>query len=224
MRQGPDLDIVRLVFECKSLIWPRELVPNHIREHQRVEPWPALESAFDQKLTEDLSPPPESHKIAREIIWGVNRRMILDGKIDLDVPVEKAWDFLIDINKFSTCLPGIDSVTQIDDKTFDGIISATVGPISGKFNFRSTIVESNAPVQMVVKTVGTDTVTKSTVNADMTVDLRRVSDAKSEMDYKADVKIKGRLGILGDMVLRATATLILQEFTKRLHKGLGEPA
>jgi len=148
--------------------------------------------------------------------------MILDGKIDLDVPVEKAWDFLIDINKFSTCLPGIDSVTQIDDKRFDGVISATVGPISGKFNFRSTIVESRPPEQMVVKTEGTDTVTKSTVNADMTVDLHQVSETKSQMDYKADVKIKGRLGILGDMVLRATATLILQEFTKRLHKGLGE--
>jgi carbon monoxide dehydrogenase subunit G len=150
--------------------------------------------------------------------------MILDGKIDLDVPVQKAWDFLIDIKKFSTCLPGIDSVQQIDDKTFGGIISATVGPISGKFNFRSTIVESRPPEQMVVKTEGQDTVTKSTVNADMTVDLRRVSDGKSQMDYKADVKIKGRLGILGDMVLRATATLILQEFTKRLHKGLGEQA
>jgi carbon monoxide dehydrogenase subunit G len=148
--------------------------------------------------------------------------MILDGKIDLDVPVQKAWDFLIDINKFSTCLPGIDEVKQVDDKTFDGIISATVGPISGKFNFRSTIVESNPPEQMVVRTEGTDSVTKTAVNADMTVDLRRISDTKSRMDYKADVKIKGRLGILGDMVLRATATLILQEFTKRLHKGLGE--
>jgi carbon monoxide dehydrogenase subunit G len=148
--------------------------------------------------------------------------MILDGKIELDVPAEKAWDFLIDINKFSTCLPGIDEVKQIDDKTFDGIISANVGPISGKFNFRSTIVESRPPEQMVVRTEGTDTVTKSTVNADMTVDLRRVSDSKSQMDYKADVKIKGRLGILGDMVLRATATLILQEFTKRLHKELRE--
>jgi len=42
------------------------------------------------------------------------------------------------------------------------------------------------------------------------------------MDYKADVKIKGRLAILGDMVLRATATLILQEFARRLHKGLGD--
>ena len=148
--------------------------------------------------------------------------MILDGKIDLEVPVEIAWGFLIDINKFSTCLPGIDEVKQIDDKTFDGVISATVGPISGKFNFRSTIVESRPPEQMVVKTEGTDTVTKSTVNADMTVDLRRISPDKSQMDYQADVKIKGRLGILGDMVLRATATLILQEFTKRLHQGLSE--
>ena len=148
--------------------------------------------------------------------------MILDGKIDLDVPTEKAWDFLIDINKFSTCLPGIDEVTQIDDKTLDGIISATVGPISGKFTFRSTILESKPPAQMVVRTEGTDSVTKSRVEADMTVDLHRISESKSQMDYQANVKITGRLAILGDMVLRATATLILQEFTRRLHKGLGE--
>jgi hypothetical protein len=163
-----------------------------------------------------------SHKIAPEFVLG-ETAMIFDGKIDLNVPVQKAWDFLIDINKFSTCLPGIDEVKQIDDKTFDGIISAAVGPISGKFNFRSTIVESRPPEQMVVRTEGVDSVTKSTVNADMTVDLRAALDNKTQMDYKADVKIKGRLGILGDMVLRATATLILQEFTKRLHKGLGAP-
>ena len=150
--------------------------------------------------------------------------MIFDGTIDLEVPMQKAWDFLIDINKFSTCLPGIDEVKQIDDKTFDGIISATVGPMSGKFNFRSTIVDSRPPEQMVVRTEGSDSVTKSIVNADMTVDLRSISDTKSQMEYKADIRIKGRLAILGDMVLRATATLILQEFTRRLHKGLGEAA
>jgi len=150
--------------------------------------------------------------------------MIFDGKIDLDVPKQRAWDFLIDINKFSTCLPGIDEVKQIDDKTFDGVISATVGPISGKFSFRATIVESRPPEQMAVRTEGTDSVTKSTVNADMTVDLREISEKKTEMDYRADIKIKGRLAILGDMVLRATATLILQEFTRRLHQGLGDHA
>ena len=150
--------------------------------------------------------------------------MIFDGKIDLDVPVDQAWDFLIDINKFSACLPGIEEVKQIDDKTFEGALAATVGPISGNFKFRATIVESRPPEQMVVQTEGTDSVTKSIVNADMTVNLQQVSDNRTQMDYKADVKIKGRLAILGDMILRATATLILQEFTRRLHKGLGDQA
>jgi carbon monoxide dehydrogenase subunit G len=148
--------------------------------------------------------------------------MIFAGKIDLDVPADQAWDFLIDINKFSACLPGIEEVKQIDDKTFEGVLAASVGPISGKFTFRSTILESRPPEQMLVRTEGTDSVTKSTVNADMTVDLRKLSEEKTQMDYKADVKIKGRLAILGDMVLRATATLILQEFARRLHKGLGD--
>lgn len=148
--------------------------------------------------------------------------MIFDGKIDLDAAAEAVWNFLIDIHKFSTCLPGIDEIKQVDDKTFDGVISATVGPISGKFSFRSTIMESRPPEQMMVRTEGTDSVTKSTVNADMTMDLFRIAGAKTEMHYRADVRIKGRLAILGDMVLRATATLILQEFTRRLHKALGE--
>jgi uncharacterized protein len=150
--------------------------------------------------------------------------MIFDGKIDLDVSAEKAWEFLIDINRFSACLPGIEQVKQIDDKTFEGVLAATVGPISGKFSFRSTIVESRPPEQMLVRTEGTDSVTKSAVNADMTVDLQKLSEEKTQMEYNADVKIKGRLAILGDMVLRATATLILQEFARRLHKGLGDQA
>lgn len=148
--------------------------------------------------------------------------MNFEGKIDLDVPIENAWDFLIDIDKFTTCLPGIEEVRQIDDKTFEGTLAATVGPISGKFNFRSTILDSQPPKRMVVRTEGSDSVTKSNVTADMTVDLTKVSAKNTYMNYQADVKINGRLAILGEMVLRATATLILQEFARRLNKGLAD--
>jgi len=149
--------------------------------------------------------------------------MIFDGKMELEVPVNRVWDFLIDINKFSACLPGIEKVRQVDDKTFEGVVAATVGPISGKFSFRSTIVESRPPEQILVRTEGTDSVTKSEVHADMTVNLHEISKDGTRMEYRADVKVKGRLAIVGDMVLRATATLILQEFTRRLQKSLSEP-
>ena len=150
--------------------------------------------------------------------------MIFDGKMDLEVPASRVWEFLIDINKFSMCLPGIEEVRQVDDKTFEGIVAANVGPISGKFSFRSTIVESRPPEQILVRTEGTDSVTKSEVHADMTVNLREIAKERTQMEYRADVKIKGRLAIVGEMVLRATATLILQEFTRRLQKGLGDQA
>ena len=146
--------------------------------------------------------------------------MIFEGKIDVGVPPSKTWDFLIDIDRFAACLPGLEKVTKIDDHTFDGTIGATVGPISGKFEFRSTIVESIPPKEMLVRTEGKDSVTKSTMNVKMTVTLTEPIENRTELGYHANVEIKGRLVILGDMVLRATAVLLLEEFSRRLRKEL----
>lgn len=146
--------------------------------------------------------------------------MILEGKIAIAVPAGKAWDFLMDIDSFASCVPGLEKVTQIDDRTFDGVVSATVGPISGKFTFRSTIVESTPPAEMVVQTDGTDSVTRSAVAAKLTVKLSEPAEKRTEMDYRADIAIKGRLAILGDMVLRATGALVLEEFARRLREKL----
>lgn len=146
--------------------------------------------------------------------------MIFEGKIGVGVPASKAWDFLIDINQFSSCLPGLEKVTQVNDQTFDGVIGASVGPISGKFSFRATIVESSPPSLMVVRTEGTDSVTKSTMSGDLNLILAEPEANRTELSYRANVAIKGRLAILGDMVLRATATLLLEEFARRLRRRL----
>ena len=146
--------------------------------------------------------------------------MIFEGKFEVGVPPAKAWDFLIDINRFSSCMPALEKMTQIDDRTFEGVISAAVGPISGKFTFRATIVESKPPKEMLVRTEGSDSVTKSAMNVNLTVTLREPVASRTELSYHANVEIKGRLAILGDMVLRATATLMLEEFIRRVRKRL----
>ncbi len=122
----------------------------------------------------------------------------------------------MDIDRFASCVPGLEQVTQIDERTFDGVVSATVGPISGKFTFRSTILESAPPSRMVVQTDGSDSVTHSAVVARLTVTLGEASENHTEIGYRADIAINGRLAILGDMVLRATSALVLEEFARRL--------
>jgi carbon monoxide dehydrogenase subunit G len=44
----------------------------------------------------------------------------------------------------------------------------------------------------------------------------------TDLAYHASVEIKGRLAILGEMVLRATAGLLVEESTKRLRQRLME--
>ncbi|HEX3244243.1 MAG TPA: SRPBCC domain-containing protein [Chloroflexota bacterium] len=146
--------------------------------------------------------------------------MNFEGTISINSPRTKVWDLLLDIDRFAACVPGVESVTQVDDKTFDGVIQAAVGPMSGKFSFRAQIVETTPPREMVTELNGTDSVTKSTVSSSTTMTLEALSDQQTELRYVSTVDIRGRLAILGDMVMRATATLMLEEFGNRVRREL----
>ena len=146
--------------------------------------------------------------------------MIFEDRITIDAPCARVWDFLLDPVSIAACMPGVEDVTQIDDRTFDAVIAANVGPISGKFTFRAHIVESNPPTEMVAEVDGTDSVTRSALSARMVMTLDPVDDATTELGYRVSVDVKGRLAILGEMVLRATTSLIVEEATRRLRVQL----
>ena len=43
---------------------------------------------------------------------------------------EPLWDFLMDVPKVAQSLPGVESVSRIDDTTYQGTLKVRVGPIS----------------------------------------------------------------------------------------------
>ena len=149
--------------------------------------------------------------------------MIFEDRITVAAPAERVWAFLLDPNCIAACMPGVENVTQIDDRTFDASISASVGPISGKFAFRAHIVESNPPTEMAAHVDGVDSVTKSTIKVQMDMALDPLGPNETALAYRASVDVKGRLAILGEMVLRATAALMIEEATRRLRAQLAAP-
>ena len=146
--------------------------------------------------------------------------MTFEDKLVLDAPAAEVWALLLDVNRFAACMPGVDEVHQIDDRTFDGVMTARVGPVAGKFNFRAEIVESDPPRQLAAKVEGTDSLTKSKLVADMGMTLTPQGERQTELAHRATVEMQGRLAILGDMVMRATASLLIDEFGKRLRQQL----
>lgn len=146
--------------------------------------------------------------------------MLIEGKIDVPADRQGLWDFLLDLERFSSCLPGIESVEQLDDNTFTGVLTTRLGPMSGSFNFRSTIVERVPPSAMKTRTEGKDSVTGSTVRTEMDLRLEETASARSTLSYRANVEVSGPLAIIGDMVLRGTATFLMTDFARRLRARL----
>ena len=56
------------------------------------------------------------------------------------IPVarEPLWDFLMDVPKVAKSLPGVESVSKIDDTTYEGALTVRVGPI--KLNLQGKII------------------------------------------------------------------------------------
>jgi uncharacterized protein len=146
--------------------------------------------------------------------------MQFEGKITVNADQAAVWQLLLDVDEFASCVPGVENVHKIDDQTFDGTIAASVGPISGQFGFTARIVDSDPPHLMSAEIDGTDSVTKSIIHSDMKVTLTALSAHETELAYRAVVDVRGRLALIGDMVLMATAKLMLQEFTNRLQRKI----
>jgi carbon monoxide dehydrogenase subunit G len=152
-----------------------------------------------------------------------DKPVIFEDQLTINAPAAKVWDFLLDPKCIAACMPGVENVTQVDDRTFDAAILASVGPISGKFTFRAHIVESKPPTEMAAEIAGQDSVTRSPLTAHVAMTLTPLTPAQTALAYRATVEVKGRLAILGDMVLRATAALMMEEATKRLRAQLEAP-
>ncbi len=146
--------------------------------------------------------------------------MVFEDTVVISAPVPVVWDFLLDVDRVSACMPGVENIVQIDDRTLDGMIAASVGPIAGHFSFRAHILESDPPRELVAEVDGTDSVTKSTVKSAMVMSLTPLDDTETSLAYRTTVDIKGRLAILGEMMLRATGALMIEEFTKRVKAAL----
>ena len=142
--------------------------------------------------------------------------MNYEGTVTFDAPALTVWEVVLDIDQFAACMPGVENLTKVDEQTFDGNMNIKVGPMSGAFDFRARIVESDPPTQLTTQVEGTDSLTKSTMTSDITMTLAPLGPNQTELAYAANVRIKGRLAIIGDMVIRATGAQMIDEFFNRL--------
>jgi uncharacterized protein len=137
----------------------------------------------------------------------------------INAPQEKVWEFLFDIPKLSECVPGIEDVEVVDDRTYRGKLVVKVGPIKSSFNGAVILKEVDAPNRIAGTVEGEDKSSASSVMASFTGTLRTV-EGGTKAAFEVEANLRGRLAQFGGPVITATAKKLTAEFAKNLRERL----
>jgi carbon monoxide dehydrogenase subunit G len=139
------------------------------------------------------------------------------------IPVarEPLWDFLMDVPKVAKSLPGVESVSKIDDTTYEGTLVVRVGPI--KLNLQGKIIleEQNKNAwRAALRAEAKDRMAAGAVNGKTSMTLKEISANLTELLVETDVSILGKIGEFGQPIIRKKADSMLKEFVENIKKQL----
>jgi carbon monoxide dehydrogenase subunit G len=132
---------------------------------------------------------------------------------------EAVWQFIFDIPRMSKCIPGIESVEIIDERTYRGKLVVRVGPIKSEFGGLVTLTEISPPDRIIGAVDGDDKSSASSVKATFSGTLTGV-EGGTQAAFQVDVNIRGRLAQFGGPVINATAKKLTAEFAKNVKAEL----
>jgi carbon monoxide dehydrogenase subunit G len=146
--------------------------------------------------------------------------MLIEGRFTLKAPVQKVWDFLLEPSTMASCIPGVEKVEAIDDKTYECVVKQSVGPISVRLKFTVVLTEVDPPKYIKAVSRGEAIGKMGTFTSDVVVNSTEISKDEVEVSYQTNVNIVGRLATFGERIMRAKAKSVGEKFTKNLQEKL----
>lgn len=127
----------------------------------------------------------------------------------------------MDVPKVAKSLPGVESVTKIDDTTYEGALVVRVGPIKLNLKGKITLEEQNKDIwRAALRAEAKDQRAAGAVSGKTSMQLKELGGNMTEFVVETDVNILGKIGEFGQPIIRKKADSMLKEFVENIKKQL----
>ena len=146
----------------------------------------------------------------------------------IGAPIGDVWDFMTDIEKVSSCIPGAKYVGDLDDNCHAVMLTIKVGPI--KSSYKSEVSIRNLDINnhtLEIEGRGIDVKGKGGATMEMVGSLTDSGDGTTEINGDSTVTIQGMLAQFGSRMVEDVSNQLFLQFTKSLAaklEGNGEQA
>jgi hypothetical protein len=137
------------------------------------------------------------------------------GQVKVKAPRAAVFAALRDARFFASCVEGVSELAEIAPDRYAATLTTKVAYMSFKFKVTVALVRVEPPREIEARIEGVPLGIVGRLAATAMTTLGEAGDETS-IDYRVDTSLTGRLGSLGQPVLRAKAKEMERQFAARL--------
>ena len=147
--------------------------------------------------------------------------MKFTGEISIPAPRDAVYAKVRDARFFASCVEGVQELVEIDADHYTAVLETKVAYLKFKFNVMVEVARVDPPREIEAKIEGTPLGIVGRLTARSLTRLTE-DDGATKVSYEIDAALTGKLGSLGQPVLRAKAKEMERQFTERMRAAFAE--
>ena len=141
--------------------------------------------------------------------------MQFSGEILVAAPLDAVYAKVRDARFFASCVEGVQNLSEIDPDHYTAVLDTKVAYLKFKFNVAVEVVRADPPREIEAKIEGTPLGLVGRLTARSVTRLAE-ENGGTKVSYEVDAALTGKLGSLGQPVLRAKAREMERMFAERM--------
>ncbi len=145
--------------------------------------------------------------------------MKINNEFTVSVPIQEAWDIMLDLERVAPCLPGA-AIQGSEDDEYQGTMKVKIGPITA--NYKGTVKVEEADEEnhrAVFEATGRDARGQGTASATIVSTLQE-EGGQTKVRVETDMKLTGRAAQFGRGIAQDVATKMLGQFADCLEREI----
>ena len=149
--------------------------------------------------------------------------MKFSGELTVNAPRAEVYKKVRDARFFASCVDGVSELTEAAPDTYAALFETKVAYMKFKFKVTVAVTRAQEPSEIAAKVEGTPLGIVGRLTATSLTRLTE-ADGSTRIDYEVEAALTGKLGSLGQPVLRSKAKDMERQFAARLAAAFAAPA
>ena len=149
--------------------------------------------------------------------------MKFSGELTVKAPRAKVYKAVRDARFFASCVDGVQDLQETAPDTYAAVFETKVAYMKFSFKVTVTVVRADEPREIGAKVEGAPLGIVGRLTATSLTRLIEIG-GQTKIEYEVDAALTGKLGSLGQPVLRSKAKDMERQFAARLAVLFASPA